>query len=559
MKRTLRTVIIFRFTTSSSAQLISSLERCLDSVADAEAPPLHWSFPLHFLLKDSSVRADRLVERLRERPDDRLIPTGFSGAYHSLLSIDELSNEVRWSMNNPWGEDTETGFGVSPVALFPSSIDLLRMTTRRIYREAPGMLVASEAGDRLFIFDRDTYHALPVPKTATNDIRAIVRQLKRHYRGTGSETVALVVDGVRISAENLSELVRAISETARKRRNFSVVRVDEATQHLPAAEVNLQSIFSDIETIPTDPSSRIYRATAGDLKRVKRRNVADLTKRRLERLAPFDLEENQVLRKTETKSRLPSRTIIADMYGEVTLSEADLSVRFSHGRLTGLRCGDIEMLPGLPAESRMIWRERSLEFTTMGAFSFEEERCRGLRTSQKLDGVDVVTPGQVTIDYSFADGRRDLQVAVEVSYPELRNVEWIDEYALLELPLFQVEADEEVRVEGEYPDGERYDMGLRPGARPVQLCGNLFRFSSRFGLVRLGFPSREGSIPEVLPVRFRPIGERFLFLINPRGGYSRARTAAFTGVREHFLLTIDAEVLAGDDSGRKSLSTSDRR
>lgn len=558
MKSTLQIVIIFRFATSSSVQLVSSLERCLDSLTDAETLPLHWSFPLHFLLKDSSARAERVVTRLRERVSDRLVPTGFSGAYHTLLNIDELANEVQWSTSNPWGEDTATVFGVEPSALFPPSIDLLRSPTRRIYRESPSMLVAAEAEDRLFIFSCDAFHALPAPKTATLDARAIVGEMKHFYRSAGFDTIALVLDGVKATGEKLSRLMRAVVETHGKRANFSVVRLDEVVQHLPTPDTDLQSIFPRIQTIPTDPSSRLFRATVSDLKRARNRKKEDLTKRRLERLSAFDLDEDRALLKKDEKDQLPPRTIIADMYGEVALSEADLSVHFSRGRITGLRSGGTEILPGRPAESRIVCGGRSLEFTTTGAFSFEEDTCRGLRMTQKLDTEEVVTAGQVTIDYSFEDGSPDLQVAVAVAYPELKNVEWINEYALLEIPLFLVAAEEEVSVEGEYLDGERYSIELRPGPEPLQLCGNLFRFSSTVGTVRLGYPSKRNAMPEVLPVRFRPIGESFLFLINPRGGYSRSRAAAFTGVSERFLLTINAEGPLGENSGRKSLSTSDK-
>lgn len=557
MKRSLQVCIIVRFPTASSQELVSSLERCLDALP-AETVPLYWSLPHHALLKESSSRAAKVASRLRERGEDGLLPAGFAGAYHPLLTADELAGELRWWRDNPWGEAAAELSNREPEALFPLAPDLLRETALRRYGDAKRLLVAALRAKRLYLLEGDSVEALPLLAPTRPEAKHIARQLKRLYRSEEEDRLAILLDGTEAAPAHLEALLRALQVVRKGRPSILVTGLEELNKRPSPASTQPASLISQIEGVPTDPLSRYYQATAAHLRRTKNHGGEELTRRRLERLSAHDLDEKRRLVADASRVTPPERSIVADMFGEIALAEADFSALFIEGRIRGLRQGQRELLVGKPAASRLVRGARPLEFQTVGAYSFEEPRERGLRTILRLDGEETVSPGTIVVDYAFAEGRSDLKVTLYATYPELSGGDWVDEYALLEMPLFALGARDEVEIEGQYPDGERYELRLHASERPLQLFGTRFRFRGQSGAVSLEFPTPQGGLPEVVPVRFRPEGHGFLFCINPHGSYLGAPSEAFSGLSEQLEFSMNGEA-AGAEDDRKSLPTAKSR
>lgn len=174
MKRALTASIILRFPTADSVQLVAAIERCLDAAGPEERFSINWNYPLHTLLSDSSSRAENVVSRLKARRTDTQLPMGFSGAYHGLLSAEELKREIQWAGKNPWGEDLETAYGSDLEILFPLSVDLIRPPIRRIYAAGPTILVADRDGERMYAGDGETFQSLPAITASRIENRHLV-------------------------------------------------------------------------------------------------------------------------------------------------------------------------------------------------------------------------------------------------------------------------------------------------------------------------------------------------------------------------------------------------
>jgi hypothetical protein len=532
---------------------VAAIERCLDALPPADELVLNWSYPLHTLLKDSSVRADHVAERLRKREGDGQIPIGYSGAYHILLSAEELKREIQWTEKNPWSEDLKTLFGSSLDTIFPLGVDLIREPLRRTYRGGPKLLIADRTGTAVFIGNGESFQSIPALSTSRFENRHLSRALLRYYRRAAYKSVVVLLDGLALSSERTESIMKSFIDLRVTKPKFKAVRLTEVIRELSGDRRECESIRYRLEMIPTDPVSRKYRLSAARAKRGRHRGTDDLTIRRFERLTVVDpVEDKAAVNNDEPRAK--ERTVVADMSGEVTLNESRLRVRFLQGRMIGILIGQYEILSGLPASSRFVRGERLLEFSTVSAFSFEDDRDRGLRVVQRLDGDDLATPGRIITDYYFRDGREELFISITASYPEFKSADDIDIYSLLELPLFSVGSEETIEVKGEYPDGVQYSLTLRPDPAPILLCGVSFRFVSGPRVFRLSFESRHGAPPEILPVRFKTKGADHHLWINPCGSYTKSPAASFAGMQEQFHLSINADKVAENDGNRKAAS-----
>ncbi|HUX22158.1 MAG TPA: hypothetical protein VMW69_13030, partial [Spirochaetia bacterium] len=295
MKKALTVSIILRFPTANSVRLVASIERSLDAAEDISQIALNWNYPLHTLFSDSSSRAESVINRLKERGADRQIPMGFSGAYHGLLSPEELKKELEWALKNPWGEDMKTNFRLDPDAIFPSSVDLVRPALRRLYTGHPPLLVEDRNGESLYFGDAGGFNAVPSIDATFLDPKMLSKCLLRYYRKEPCTSVVVVVDAVRLDAEETSALLAGLTALAESKPSFEVAPIGSLLAQLAerASRIDADMVVPRIRAIPTDPVSRLSRSSVVELKKGRRRGADDLTRRRLERLTLLDIEESK--------------------------------------------------------------------------------------------------------------------------------------------------------------------------------------------------------------------------------------------------------------------------
>ena len=550
MKRSLAVSIILRFPIAASVQLVALLERSLDAVESAGEVAVNWNYPLHFLFSDSSSRADNVIERLKARTTDLHLPMGYTGAFHPLLAADELKRELRWMEKNGWHEDMQTVFDTRPEAFFPACVDLTREPIRKIYQESPPLLVHDSTRELIHIGDGTEFRGHLAIEASRVEPRSLSKQLARRHRKEPFRTTVVIIDQTTCSPDHTEQLLRAIADLKQARSAFSVVPITELSESEEESPVPIDG--QRLTELPNDPISRRLRASLATMPKGRKRGADDLIRRRLERLTVIDVESAKGLLGAEELAKISDRTLVADMSGEITLTEGRLSARFEGGRLNGILDGTSEIVTGAAATARMVRGEQIHEYTTISAFSFDDRNSRGLRVLLGVSGPELSAAGQIVADYFFEEGKEPLSISLRVSHPEFKDDATITEYSLFELPLFLVDRQRPVEVEGQYPDGDRYTLHLTPTPGELLLFGNNFRFTCGDREFVLGFACPTGAPPEVLPVRFRSAGEALLLSINPFGSYLPSPVSAFAGREEQLELTVTARQLREVPEGRSN-------
>lgn len=130
-----------RWGAAAPGRIADYTESLLEAVAAVESRgttiPVHWNLAPHLHLERAGQRLARLIGEIRTRAagrGDRVLPCGYAGALHPLLSGEELEKELAWSRENPWSSGIRTLFGQDPEAILPVYPDLPREASHGIYR-----------------------------------------------------------------------------------------------------------------------------------------------------------------------------------------------------------------------------------------------------------------------------------------------------------------------------------------------------------------------------------------------------------------------------------------
>lgn len=539
MKRSLDLLLVFRFLTTNSTRLVSSLEECLDLLERIfEDPiPAHWSFAPRWLLSEASSRRSRLLERLKARQADMIVPLGYTGAYHPLLTLKDLENELKWAWTNPWKEGIEDQLGWKPEAMTTPAADLLRVSAREIYAASPFHLLLGADGNSVARLGGNLA-AAPSSIALTNlSARRLAKALKAAYGEADVDHCFLIIDPIETDASRTEAALRLAARLAGARRSmrFASLRETELSDGAEGVDGFPATVW-----IPTDPTTRMARRRAPEGAALGRRSGTEASRRRLERLAPIDLSEGTPGVAGE-RLRPRERTLVADMTGDISLGEGPVEVRFSNGNFAGFDREGTPLLARAASRSYCAFGGCEAPFGVVSAFSFEDEACRGLRVVQGLAGERVVTPGRLVVDFFFHEECEELLASVQILYPQFAHAEYVDRYALLEIPLFELGPGSAVEIEGEYPRGERYAHSVTKMLPPFQLPGRSFLFRTDRAEFRITFPSLEQDQVELLPVRIEQTDRGFTLWINPRGSYARVQASALSGMEEQFSLSLTAD------------------
>lgn len=553
MRRSLDLLLLFRFPTTNPTRLLSSMEQCLDLLEQVfEDPvPVHWSFAPRWLLSESSGRRGVLLERLKARSADMIIPVGYTGAFHPLLARSDLENELKWAWTNPWNEGIEDCLGRKPEAMTALAVDLLRGSAREIYAEFPFHLLLE--ADRVVRLGATL--AVSPSSIVVSDLsaRPLSRALRAAYRREDVAHCFLIIDPTASDASRMDEALRLVARFAAGRRETKLVSLRELEHFEGAKATESSEGIPPSVWIPVDPTTRMARKREPEGATGPRRLGSEASRRRLERHAPIDLSEGAPAIVGESR-RPKERNLIADMTGDVSLSEGSIDIRFSNGNFAGFDKEGAALVRGGSSRSYCAPEGCEADFRVISAFSFEDDGCRGLRVVRGLAGEGVVTPGRLVIDYFFQEGCEELLASILILYPQFSRTDSIDTYALLEIPLFDVGPERPVEIEGEYPRGERYKLSVTTPLPPFQLPGRSFLFRTNQAEFRITFSSLQQDEVELLPVRIEQSDRGSTLWINPRGSYSRVRPSELSGIEEQFTVSLVADLpgkLARPLSARK--------
>jgi len=572
--KVLELILIWRFSEKNPKLFQRKVQESLTTLSRhemGERVQVHWNLAAVPFLSDESETGKSIFRRVADRCNlhgDSIIPMGYAGACHSLLTDEELKKELGWATTNPWGTGFQDRMGLTVDHMMPHQMDFLKTSVRKSYSDshytwliAPPLFIPRSSEDlkpgSLEFFDHGSFRAFTLIVPAGAGSPHLYRLLKKSVSRLNGPVIFLLdftyADEPAYVTELLDTLVRLEPKTEIRFRRLRE-SISGACRYQPDREdtgkpghLRIPGTEAPLMPAPHEPVDRILAADAGRvrygiLKKAPYFDVRDEIRRILEESAGSSRPGKSAQISTETSAATPvERRLIADMPGTVLLKEHDFEVLFNGGRFTDILLHGVSALAGLPSETYMSVSDSVYRSEPQGTYSFEREEVRGLREILTLDAGQSVEPGKIITDYLLVADGPSLVVSCDISYPVFPKEILIREYAPLEIPIFLVDSDDVVGVRGFYPDNRWYSADLPAQPRVYELPGTLFQFRKDDILFTLEFPFVESSPIEILPVKFRSHKKELLLTANPRGSYYRGSSDGISGFREHFTMLLRAE------------------
>ena len=500
--------------------------------------PVCWNLPA--LPPDGRARGRAraaFVKALAHRmgdAGDAVLPMGFAGACHPLLSLDELEKELNWGMKNPWATGVTDAFGVRPSILVPRMPDLRRPQAIEAYRRHGFTRIGIAGGGAFRLFRH------PAGVEVFPFIRIPVAEAKPSRRPLpprGDLFLMLDLTGLSslrpleaLFAQTIDPLLPVASAT------FPVSA--EAAEEPPA---RLSRPRFDCEFFPP-PLVRDALEAVAPLTR-KRRKKAEEYREVLSTLSlgtPRD-PGSEGGSESEDGAAMEARLPVAHMLGEVTLAGSDFDVKLSGGRFCGIARRGEALLPERPARSYIRVAGRTLSFRTKSSFSFESDGGTGLREELVLDG----PAGQGTlldIEYTFRDDSPLLTILADIRYPQLGGDGVVEEFTPFSIALAESRAAS-ASVEASAPDGSTavYTVSDRDGwvAVPGAAHSVALRGGGRLVLRFAREEARQWGLPFFRVAR--SFGRKAVLEVNPFGCPAPLPSLWVSGRRQSFALLLGIE------------------
>ncbi len=570
---------VLRFYNQPEEQLFKIIEACfafLNSNALLTSNPVLWNLPVHLLTENLDTRKQDILTHLRHRMEtvgDKVLPKGYSGAFHSLLLRDELEDEVSWVYENPWNDRNtiEESIELLPRFMMPSDIDFFRPEFRGYYHNsvfnwiiAPSLPTGSPfRGTLTAIMGKDKL-ALPclflpaqMQKNETISPRLLLQQPNPLF-------IIAECSSVHITT-TLEQLTESFKKLAKKGHSIGVttdiLSHKKEQNGQPASgpienrsEAKMQSVsYIDfpVPILPHTPADRLNRSVAFkkryqlslreyDASSPEAKEEIKQILLTLAGITPVELSEHEA--KQLSLQEPEQRNFIANMPGDTLLNESYYQVELSGGRFRNIIIDGEPHLVGKPIQSYLRIKE-PVQFEQLTSFSFEsDENERGLREILVLEES---TPsfektGTLVLDYLFCGDFPYLIISLFAYYPVFSSAVTVSGFAAFELPLFEYTKNDAVRLQAVYPDGKSYTCFITPHEQVIDFPGSTFFFTHGETTFMLLFPELQQKSIEILPVKVVKEKHRFLLYVNPRGSYRSCSSNLVSGIEEHVVFMVAA-------------------
>jgi hypothetical protein len=474
--------------------------------------PVCWNFPALPQDGRSRTRAAFLKALTRRIGDagDVVLPMGFAGACHPLLSLDELEKELAWGVKNPWSTGVTDAFGVQPTILVPRMPDLGRPKAVEAYRRH-GFAKIGFASDESLRFSRhpagvDLFPFIRVPV-------AEVKPSRRLFPPKGDLFVMLDLTGLS-SPRQLEALFGQAIDPLLPVASAALLASAGPAKPAPARDGGTRF---DCGLFPPAQVRDALEAVA-PLAR-KRRKRAEEYQEILSTLSPGALRDHGGESGSGGEARGPreARLPVAHMLGEVTLAGSDFDVKLAGGRFCGIVRRGEALLPARPARSYIRVAGRTLSFRTKSSFSFESDAGTGLREELVLDS-PAAKGASLDIEYTFRDDSPLLTILADVRYPRPEADGMIEEFTPFSIALTESRTGC-ARVEASAPDGSSASYSIRDRDGWVAVPGAAHAVALRGGGRLVLRFAREEARQWGLPFFrvARSFGTRAVLEVNPFG------------------------------------------
>jgi hypothetical protein len=487
-----------RFGIGHARQICNSAEGFLEEIEglEKEGPiPLYWNFPVAPVLEKQSRRTTNLVATIRRRIEngqDRVIPSGFTAAPHTLLLPEELQRELLWCYRNPWFPALTKLFHVQPEAILPSYPDLLSEAVGNAYSRqgfatigvpiplyrfspAPGknrwtQLRALATSDYSIRGEKSDAKLRPIAVLHPAEVRQEAIDVLLSACGK-TDTLYVMLDLTGDSAE--TAVVQKLFRLLSRHRRIEFQPFSGGTRKSTPTRVDPAELMKFVEPVDRCPENRIWEQIE-KLRHKKRKS--NLQMRELLNTLAAAVPPSTTVRGGHSSNKETDTIEITNisMAGSVTLIGVGLQATFNEGRLSNLIDHGKKVLPGEPGRSVLAFGNKREYLQTDSAFSFDREGQTGMRSilSSRI-GKERKTV-QIILDYYFADEHSCLNLDITARYPSFPPG-IVAETTPLELCVCSFSEDERLTIEVESPNHESYRQIVAPGPGVLLLWGKRFR------------------------------------------------------------------------------------
>lgn len=579
-KKTLEIALFLRFSARKRENIchdIESVFELFDNGLLADTLPIHWNLPVHPLLtgspedEEGSKTADGIVEAIRHRAagnNDVIVPMGYAGAYHGLLTDEEMRQEVEWAYRNPNKTGFEDRMRLKPKLMMPAQMDFLRPAARSFYNNsslvwisAPHLFLAVPEGQiittHMEILDHGNMYFFPLICTPRG-MEEIGKPFKKICRKESGPLAVLFDFTTGNKADEIASFFDAV-EKIRPKINIKFISIHrwllpDRRQDLShpedgsGIETRIPGTMLPLLSFPHDPAHRSGRFDGGRKRFfIRRQEIGPGAEEYREKI----LISSGICKNSESLERPPrvdscktpvERTLIADMPGTVVIKEHNFEAEFRNGRFTNIIAGTRPVLAGIPARSYLDINGSRYEFESAGVYSFESEEVRGLRETLLVCTPFTVNEGKLVIDYMFIEEYPGLFISADIQYPEFNKQCIVDAHAPLELSLFTCGHHDTAAFSGFYPDGTNYSSSLPCAEHVYDFPAQRFLINREDAAFTMSFPPIQNIPVEIIPVKIgmQKQKKESLVSINPKGSYRPADARFLSGFSEHFTLMISA-------------------
>ncbi len=500
--------------------------------------PLHWNLPNTPYLEKKNPQLDGIITEIKMRLsacNDCIIPMGYCGAAHPLLTAHELEKELEWSVSNSWKTGIVEQFKVRPHILIPVVPDLLRADLVKVYKKTDFTLIGLPARDaaqknRAFgpwLYNEPVeiffYRELPPAGKPANDPLDFGHPKQTPY-------LFILLDlGQNSIHQRFEEFIRVVS------KRFHI-RYGSLKRDKPARQKKHDLIHLTPHTAMTcNPLCRVYLKSATALRGKDKRTDTDV--RNILKLVSFNNWELnpkkiKLLDSTQHKSFLHPRIISAHMPGDVTLPGTNFNAVFSEGKLHSLLKSGKNYLTGISPGTLVETERKAYYYTTGGVFSFEDENSRGLL--EKLLCSLPAPSGESTIirEYYFVDDFPYLIINMEITYPELPQSAGITRLAPFELPLARFDKDQEPVLHCLYSDGMRVAITPPDRSTAYTIGSSIYYLPVHDSYLVFGFVPHRNPLIQSIQLRTEQQNHDYYLLANLLGTSNPRETMLFDRTKE---------------------------
>jgi len=534
-RKELTVFISFRWQRAGRDDTARGTERLLETLVRLgldKGMPLHWNLPNTPYLEKKHPQLDGIITEIKTRIKacgDCVIPMGYSGAFHPLLSASEVEKELTWSINNPWKTGIVEQFKERPRILIPTMPDLLRPAVAAIYKKSGFTLIGVP-----FTTDGQTDYSFGPWK-----LKEAVELFLYHHIATPSYGLriprhapyaCLVFDLPQHNTyEQFEEILHVLSKRFHVRYNsLKGYKFGKAKKQIPDSKIPQPPMVCN-------PVSRIYLKSANPLRTKDKKSDKDFSN--ILKLVSYnngDLDPTKIrsLDSLENGPFLRPRIISAHMPGEVTLPGTSFNSVFDGGSLHSLIKTAKNYLTGCRPRSLLNLTKKTCNYTTDGVFSFEDENSRGLLEKLHFELPGTVLPTTIAREYYFVGDFPYLIVSMEVSYSELTKPEVISGLLPFELPLVRFKKETTPLLYCLYEDGTKSEVALPDLPTGYVVFGSIFYLHIHNAYLVFGFVPHRNPLIQGIQLRTEQQKPYTTLWVNLLGTYNQAETVLYGNTRE---------------------------